>query len=297
MILKQALFHTRETLNAGDIEDACLEAELLLRHTLNISQVQLYLDFDRELSPEDEESFQRLVSRRLKGEPSAYITGHREFYCLDYYVNPNVLIPRPESELLVDKAIEITQKAEISTVAEIGTGSGAIAISLALNLPETRIYATDISLSALEVASLNCQKHGVEDKICLLQGDILNPLPEPADLIVANLPHVKESELTESNTSNFEPSLALNGGNDGLEKICQLCRQANSKLNSPGYLLLEIGQGQVNQVASFLYRLFPSAGIEVIPDLGGIDRLLSICLTQSARDVKLGRRILTRPRI
>ena len=297
MILEQALYRAREILDASDIEDACLEAKLFLRHTLKISQVQLYLDFNRELSPEDEESFQQLVSRRLKGEPSAYITGHREFYCLDIYVNSKVLIPRPESELLVDKAIEITQKAKISTVAEIGTGSGAIAISLALNLSATKIYATDISLSALNVASFNCQKHGVEDKICLLPGDILDPLPEPVDLIIANLPYVKESELAKSNAPDFEPALALNGGNDGLAKIYQLCRQVNSKLNSPGYLLLEIGQGQANQVAGFLYRLFPSAGIEIIPDLGGIDRLLSICLIPNARDIKLGGRVLTKPGI
>jgi len=291
--LKQALCRAREILAASKIENASLEVELLLRHTLNISQVQLYLDFDRELSPEHEETFRNLTNRRLTGEPSAYITGHREFYCLDFYVNPGVLIPRPESELLVDKALELAQNAGISTVAEIGTGCGAIAISLALNLPETMIYATDISPSALKVASSNCRKHGVENRICRLQGDMLDPLPEPVDLIIANLPYVAESELAGKGTANFEPVLALNGGSDGLKKIYKLCRQAIRKLCSPGYLLLEIGQGQGNQVAGFLHRLFPSADIEITPDLSGIDRLLSMSLTPDAHDAKLDRQALT----
>ncbi|GAH92063.1 unnamed protein product [marine sediment metagenome] len=148
---------------------------------------------------------------------------------------------------------------------------GKLIIYLALSLPQTRVYATDISAAALKVALFNCQKHGVVNRICLLQGDMLDPLPEPTDLIIANLPYVKESELPRINTQDFEPSLALNGGSDGLEKIRQLCRQANNKLCPDGYLLLEIGQGQSKAVTTFLCSLFPSAKIEVTPDLGGIN--------------------------
>jgi len=278
--LKRALSQAREILAANDIEDASLESELLLRHTLKINRVQLFLELSRELSPKQEETFWHLIKRRLSGEPTAYITGHREFYGLDFYVDPRVLIPRPESELLVEKALNLARQRPISTIAEIGTGSGAIAISLALNLPQAKIYATDISAPALEVALLNCEKHEVASRICLLQGDMLDPLPESVDLIVANLPYVKESELPPTTTlASFEPTLALGGGSEGLEKIRRLCQQAGSKLRPQGCLLLEIGQGQAEKVTTFLRSLFPSGKIEVVPDLSGIDRVVSLSLS------------------
>ena len=279
MTLKQALGRAREILVANNIEESPLESELLLRHALKISRVQLYLDLDHELSPEQEATFWHLIERRLSHEPTAYIIGHREFYGLDFYVDPSVLIPRPESELLVEKAVKLAQNHPVSTIAEVGTSCGAIAISLALNLPQAKIYATDISAPALKVALLNCQKHGVVDRICLLAGDMLDPLPEPVDLIVANLPYVKESEI---NVAGFEPPVALSGGSDGLERIRQLCRQAGNKLRPEGYLLLEIGQGQETAVTTFLRSLFPSAEIEVTPDLSGIDRVISLRLTHNA---------------
>jgi len=277
--LKQALGRAREILVANNIEDAPLESELLLKHALNISRVQLYLDLNHELSPEQEETFWHLIERRLSHEPTAYILGHREFYGLDFYVDPSVLIPRPESELLVEKALKLAQNHSVSTIAEVGTGCGAIAISLALNLPHAKIYATDISAPTLKVALFNCQKHGVVSRICLLAGDMLDPLPEPVDLIVANLPYVKEAEI---NTAGFEPLEALNGGSDGLEKIRQLCRQAGDKLRPEGCLLVEIGQGQERAVTTLLRNLFPSAEIEVTPDLSGIDRVISLRLTSNA---------------
>lgn len=278
MILKQAISHARGILNDKNVEDAILEGELLLRHALKISRVQLYLNLDYELNSEEEETFWHLLERRLSGEPIAYITGHREFYGFDFHVDPSVLIPRPESELLVEKALELVRNRMMPVIADVGTGSSAIAVSLALNLPQARIYATDISASALKVALFNCQKHRIANRIYLLQGDMLEPLPEPVDLVVANLPYVKESELPPIYSANFEPLLALNGGSDGLEKIRRLCCQVSNKLNPGGYLLLEIGQGQRRAVTTFLHSLFPSAEIEVTPDLGGIDRVVSLTL-------------------
>ena len=278
MTIKQALSHAREILLANNIEDPHLEAEILLRHALKTGRVQLYLDFDQEISPEEDEKFWSLIERRLDHEPTAYITGHREFYGLDFYVDPDVLIPRPESELLVEKALELAQNRHISTIAEVGTGCGAIAISLALNLPKTKIYATDISAAALKVALFNCQKHGVANRIRLLAGDMLEPLPEPVDLIIANLPYIRESELSRIGTLNLEPSLALNGGADGLDKIKQLCGQAGKKLHPGGCLLLEIGQGQKKAVTTFWYSLFPSAESAVTADFSGIDRVLRLTL-------------------
>jgi len=284
--LKQALSRARGILAADNIEDAPLECELLLGHTLKISRVQLYLDLNYELSPKQEETFWNLIKRRLNGEPTAYITGHREFYGLDFCVDPRVLIPRPESELLVEKALNLAQNHTLSTIAEIGTGCGAIAISLALNLPQAKIYATDISTSALRVALFNCKKHGAVNRIYLVQGDMLDPLPEPVDLIIANLPYVKESELSRMYSAGFEPWLALNGGSDGLKKIHQLCTQVTSKLRPEGCLLLEIGQGQREVVIILLRSLLPSAKIEVAPDLSGIDRVVSLIFPSGRQFIK-----------
>lgn len=275
MTLKESLSRAREALAAHDVDYAPLESELLLRQALKLSRVQLYQGLEQGLNPQQEEVFWRLVERRLGGEPTAYITGHREFYGLDFIVSPGVLIPRPESELLVERTLSRAQKYKTPVIADIATGCGAIAVSLALALPQARLYASDISAPALRVALANCRRHGVAARVRLLQGDMLEPLPGPVDFIVANLPYVKQSQLEDG---GFEPLLALNGGADGLEKIRQLCHQAGDKLRPGGCLLLEIGQGQSRAVTALLGRLYPGASIEVTPDLGGIDRVLSAVL-------------------
>jgi len=284
--LKQALGKARDILVKSNIADASLEGELLLRHALGIDRVQLYIDLDKELTPQQEEAFRRLLERRLNGEPAAYITGHREFYGLDFAVNPAVLIPRPESELLVETVLSMAKIRPLSTLADIGTGSGAIAVSLAVNLPRTLIYATDISVAALETALANCRKHGVSGRVRLLEGNLLEPLREPVDLIVANLPYVSQSELNPES----EPPLALDGGADGTERIEKLCRQAGGKLRAGGCLLLEIGQGQREAVTAILHNIFPGGTIEVFPDLAGIDR--AVLLNLSASPAQLDRQPL-----
>ena len=275
MTLGECLSYSREILAGGDILEPSLESELLLRQALRLSRVQLYLDSDLKLSPEQEDIFWGLVKRRLKGEPTAYISGHREFYGLDFGVDPSVLIPRPETELLVEKTISLAKSYRSPTIADIGTGCGAIAISLALKPPLAKIYATDISALSLEVARANCLKHSVTSRVSFLQGNMLEPLPQPVDLIVSNLPYVKEEEISDD---SFEPVLALNGGGDGLKPIRQLCHQLGGKLRPGGYLLLEIGQGQKAAVTSLLTSIFPLAEIEVTPDLSGIDRVVSAVL-------------------
>jgi release factor glutamine methyltransferase len=220
--LAQALNSARDTLAQKDIEDASLEAEILLRHTLKIDRTQLYLDFEKELNPEDEKAFEALITRRLKGEPSAYIIGHREFYGRDFYVNAHTLIPRPESELLVETALRTVKERQLHTIADIGTGCGAIAITLALEIPNAKIYATDLSAKALEVAEVNCKRHGA----------------------------------------------------DGV-------RQAKGKLKDDGSMLLEVGQGQSGAITGLLHHLFPSGITEVLPDLGGIERVASLNLSEA----------------
>jgi len=276
---RQALAYARGTLADNNIDEASLEGEVLLRHALGISRVQLYTDFDVDLSQAHEESLRELLERRIQGEPSAYITGHREFYGIDFNINPNVLIPRPETELLVEKAISLAQSHAISSIADIGTGCGAVAISLAVNLPGVTIYATDISAPALEVARCNCRKHGVADRIVFLEGDTLKPLPGPVDLIIANLPYVGEPDLRRGGPLSYEPALALNGGKDGLDMIRTLCRQAGRKISNRGLILLEIGQGQAETVTALFQETFPSARIEVASDLAGIERIVCLRLT------------------
>jgi release factor glutamine methyltransferase len=277
--LKQVLGRARDVLATNSIEDASLEGEILLRQALGIDRVRLYANLKSELSAEQENEFWHLVQRRLSGEPAAYIAGHREFYGFDFFVDRRVLIPRPETELLVEKAIRLAQTHAIATVADIGTGCGAIAISLALNLPRIKIYASDVATDALEVARINCEKHGVAGRIQLLHGDMLEPLPEPVDLITANLPYVTKGEISRSGLADFEPRIALDGGADGLDKIRLLCQQVADKLNHRGCMLLEIGQGQGRAVTSLMQRCFPSASVEVILDLQGIERIVSLCLT------------------
>ena len=276
MSLRQALKEAKHILAANDIPDAALESELLLRHLLGISRVQLYLDLDAPLTREQEEAYRRLIGRRTAGQPSAYITGRREFYGLEFIVDSRVLIPRPESELLVDEAIRLAGGLNTTPViADIGTGSGAIAICLAIKLPQAIIYASDISAAALEVAAANCRRHGVAVRVRLLTGDLLTPLPQPVDIMVANLPYIAR---TEALTNSFEPSLALDGGPGGTDEIKRLCQQAAGKLRPGGVLLLEIGQGQHKMITDLVKRLLPGSVVGVAPDLAGIPRVVSAAL-------------------
>ncbi len=273
MTCSEALKEARDTLATLTISDASLEAEILLRHVLKIDRAKLFLELEKPLTTEEESKFKELIQRRLNGEPSAYITGHREFYGLDFYVNWNVLIPRPETEHLVEKAIGLARNNNLTTIADIGTGSGVIAVCLALNLPQVAVYAVDISEKALDVAATNARKYHVAHRIEFLQGDLLEPLPEICDLIVANLPYVKPGEITGEIT--HEPETALNGGAGGLTQIKRLIQQIKTKLKPGGYLLLEVGRGQSDRVRWFIRSLYPEAEIEVIKDLAGIERVVS----------------------
>lgn len=272
---RQALIRIRKILEDNCIDNYSLEGEILLRHILGADRAGLFADLDGELTSPQFEDLMRLVERRSRGEPSAYITGRREFYGLDFKVDPRVLIPRPETELLVEKAIDYCRRFGYASVADIGTGCGCIAVCLAKNLPDVAIYAVDISPPALEVAAENCKEHGVNGRVELFKGDLLTPLPEPVDMIVANLPYVRKAEII----AVFEPELALNGGEDGLDKIKALCAQAHGKLKKNGTLMLEIGQGQAAAVKSILRKTWPGADVEVIKDLAGIERVVGVRLT------------------
>ena len=287
MTLGEASRSVTQILLSAGIDDACTEAELLLGHVLRMSKTQLYTEPERELTPAEADHLWRLVRRRLGHEPAAYVLGHCEFYGAGFYVDRHTLIPRPETELLVEKAIELAHRLSHRerplTIADIGTGCGAIAVSLALALPGAKIYATDISASALQVARRNCQRHAVCAQVELLPGNLLEPLPQPVDMIVANLPYIKDCEFKDLSPeiANFEPAMALAGGENGLDTIRQMLEQAPGKLNRQACFLLEIGQGQADMVTSLINSYLPQASIELIPDLGGIDRVVKVVPPES----------------
>lgn len=278
--LSEALDQAVKKLAAHGIDDARLKTELLLGHLLKLDRVGLYVNLERRLPPEQASAFSVFIQRCLNHEPIAFITGHKEFFGIDFQVAPHTLIPRPETELLVEKAIELTITAfpQPCLIADVGTGCGAIGIALALHLPRAKIYATDISTAALGITASNCQRHGVSDRIILLHGDLLDPLPEPVHLILANLPYISDSDLTEltPEISMFEPLLALAGGVDGLWRIRKLISQAGEKLLRGGAVLLEIGHDQGQAVSKLAKEHFPVAKVSIMTDLSGLDRVASI---------------------
>ena len=282
MNFKEALYKAESTIASRHIADARNEAELLLMHSLGIGKAELYTRLEELISPSEAVGFWYLVQHRCHHEPTAYIMKQCQFYGIDFYVDSRALIPRPESELLVESTLEFISQRFPSgvpfSIADVGTGSGAIAIVVALHLPQAEIYATDISAAALEVARINCGKHRVEKQVHLLLGDMLQPLPEPVDIILANLPYVKDSELPQLSPEikNFEPIVALAGGRDGLEKVRQLLPQAKQKLLPGGLILLEIGQGQGPVATALVKDYFPTGKIDLMPDLGGIDRVVRV---------------------
>ena len=282
MTSTEALAATRQTLEAAELDDAAIESTLLLCHILGISETELYCEPEKTLTPSEIKKLKLLTNRRLHHEPLAYIVGHCQFYGHDFRLSRHTFIPRPETELLVEEAISFAHRRPENqlTLADIGTGSGAIAISLALSLPESRIYATEISAPALKIARINCRQHRISRRVILLQGNLLEPLPEPVNVIIANLPYVKNDELEklDPEITNFEPRIALAGGEDGLDMVRRLLTQVPGKLRPNGCLLLEIGYNQSKAVNSLLARHLPRADIKLIADLAGIDRVARVVL-------------------
>ena len=283
--VREAVLWGARVLEQHGCDSPRLDAELLLAHALGLSRARLLARFDQELSPAELTRYRQLIERRRAHEPVAYIVGHKEFYGLDFYVDRRVLIPRPETELLVEKAIELAGRVGDRgyglyplTLADVGTGSGAIAVSLAVHLPQATIYALDSSAEALEVAARNVRHHRVEGRVHLLRGDLLSPLPEPVDIVVANLPYVSETELAElpPEIRCYEPLSALDGGPNGLRHIRRLLAQAREYLSPHGAVILEIGATQGKAVAELARQHFPTAEIEIAKDYGGLDRVVIV---------------------
>lgn len=287
MTIKELLMQGTQALSSTANEDARRDAQVLLSHVLEVERSIFFAYPEREVMPEQARRFFQLIERRKAGEPIAYLVGHKEFYGHDFLVDKRVLIPRPETELLVEAALSfIRQKlsnGQIPIVADIGTGSGAIPVTIALE--ETRLpylYACDISTDALQVAHLNCQLHHVEARIRLLQGDLLAPLSEPVDVLTANLPYVgtEEIDTLSLDVKGYEPYLALFSGPQGLDLLYRFCQEAAQSgiLNPHAILLLEIGYSQREPLNQLLHQLWPQAQVLYKKDYTGWDRLVQIAL-------------------
>jgi release factor glutamine methyltransferase len=282
-----------------------LDAELLLAHALGWGRARVLAERAARLTPAQQRAFRALVARRAAREPVAYLTGHREFFGLEFIVTPEVLVPRPETELLVERALALAgrwtkdkgrrlpfphgavppaQTADIRrsslavrrlTIVDVGTGSGCIAVALAAHLPDAAVYAVDIAPAALAVAARNAARHGVAERVRLLQGDLLAPLPEPVDLLVSNPPYTVLSEIAEG-VRRYEPRPALDGGPDGLAVYRRLLAAAPAALRPGGAALLEIGATQAAAVVTLARAAFPQAAVQVYKDLAGLDRVVEI---------------------
>ena len=255
-----------------------LDAEVLLADLLGIERIQLYVRFDQPLTKAEVDQFRERLVLRSKRVPVQYITGHQEFMSLDFAVKKGVLIPRPETEHLVEAVIDYVKKSDLTAplIADIGTGSGAIAVSLAHYLPLAKVVGVDISKEALAIAGENAEKHGLQERVSFFEGSFLAPLSKAGlvpDVIVSNPPYIRTQDLRGLQEEvRYEPSLALDGGSDGLIAYRQIIAQAKM-LKSGGLLAFEVGAEQGEDVATLMQNDF--VGVAILPDLAGIGRVVT----------------------
>jgi release factor glutamine methyltransferase len=265
------------------VESPRLDAELLLAYVLEVNRAAILTRPNRRLTPKQLTRFRYLVARRAAREPLAYIVGHREFFGLDFLVNPAVLIPRPETELLVEHALLIGRRLAQGLphpllVADVGAGSGAIAVTLAVHLPGATVYALDESAAALAVTAENARRHHVAERVHPLQGDLLSPLPSAVHLLTANMPYVTSAEWERlpPEIRDHEPRAALDGGPDGLALIDRLLAVAGACLYPGGAIFLEIGANQGAAATALAHRYLPRAEVQLHQDYAGLDRLIVV---------------------
>jgi release factor glutamine methyltransferase len=258
---------------------ASLDVQTLLGEVLAVNRVYLLAHPERELTPEQAQRFTTLVDRLAAGEPLPYILGRRAFYDRDFAVTPAVLIPRPETELLLEQALAFVKHKPDSVVVDVGTGSGALAVTLVALYPQAQVYATDISPDALNVARLNAQTHSAN--VTFYQGNLLEPLIEHSiqvDMLMANLPYIATGDLPNLAVSKYEPRLALDGGADGLDLIRELLRHVPVVCKSNTLVLLEIGPDQGRAVLDLAHNTLKPSSAEILKDYAGHDRILKVHL-------------------
>ena len=273
--IQQAREHLQEKLVEKDVESPSLTSLVLLQHALNQSKSWILAHNDVELTHTQINTLLTDLEQCSRGVPLPYILGHWEFFGRTFTLTPDVLIPRPETELLIEKAIDHAHQFSDPLIADVGTGSGAIAVSLSAELPCASIVALDISRKALRVAHKNAHQHQ-QSHICFVQSDLLAPISARFDMICANLPYIPSKTLESLPITKWEPRLALDGGQSGLDLIRRLLRQAASRLSSTGIILLvtEASLGQATLAAA--QEVFPNSQCHLIQDLAGHDRIVEI---------------------
>nr|BBH90743.1 release factor glutamine methyltransferase [Thermosporothrix sp. COM3] len=281
--IQETLRRATQALSRAGQTGARRDAQVLLCHVLGVELAVLYAYPEREVTSEQEQRFSLLIERRAKGEPVAYLIGRREFYGRTFLVDPRVLIPRPETEILIDEGLQqIRQKLQTGIapiVADIGTGSGIIPITLLLEEPAIgSMYAVDISAEALQVAQENAQLHHIEQRVHWLQGDLTEPLPQPVDVLTANLPYVGTEEQLDRDVYDYEPHLALFSGPRGLDLLRRFLHEVftSGKLRPRGVVVLEIGYQQASAVTEIVQSLCPEVIVTTRQDYAGWDRVVVI---------------------
>ena len=288
-----ALNSATQRLQSAELDTPRLDAQVILAHVLGKDRSWLFAHHDYKLNKDEADAYTELIVRRMAHEPVAYLTGHREFYGLEFMVDQRVLIPRPETELLVDAVLDqIEMRTEDLPpgrhirVADVGTGSGAIALAVASNCPEAVVFATDVSDDAINVARENIKRLDNRCQVRLLQGDLLEPLAkkvdmERVDIIAANLPYINSNDYSclAPGVREYEPQLALEAGPEGLDTIRRLLEQAPNHLNPNGIIFLEIGANQGGAVLGAVNTIVPQARLaDLRQDYNGRDRLVTILL-------------------
>jgi release factor glutamine methyltransferase len=256
-IIKDLLKVTAGYLKEKNIDSPRLTAEILLSHQLKTDRVNLYLNFDQPLTEKEISGYRALIKRRLLHEPIQYITGTKEFWSMDFMVDPQVIIPRPESELLVEQAVKrfgtnFTQQNRPPRILDLGTGSGVLAISVAKELPQAQIWATDLSDGALSIARRNAEKHGVADRIKFMCGDLWEPiaiLDFNFDMIISNPPYIASEEYDDlaPEVRDYEPRLALDGHEGGMYFIEKILQEGLDYLSPGGWLIMEMAPDQTGK--------------------------------------------------
>jgi release factor glutamine methyltransferase len=264
----------------GDSPENRLAIEVVLAYTLKMNKEQLFRSVLKKISEEDITAFMVLFERFKAGEPVAYLTGVKEFYGLEFIVNQNVLIPRPETEHLVDEVLEFVKIEQVKNlrILDVGTGSGCIAVSLAKHIPDAEITAVDVSGEALEVAKLNAEKHSVSNRIKISQSDLLENVHESFDIVVANLPYIGEKKFNfvSKEALEYEPHVALFGGENGLSLYEKLFEQMDKKSWKPRLLLGEFGFLQGEEVRALLNKYFVQQSVRIVKDYASIERVFVV---------------------
>jgi release factor glutamine methyltransferase len=274
--IRSALSAARKKL-IGLGEQALPEAYVLLQSVLGKDRSWILAHLDEGVVDLQLVQYASLIDRRASGEPLPYLLGHWEFYGLDFIVTPAVLIPRPETELLVETSCTWLKKhPHKRRIVDVGTGSGCLAVSLAYSYDNVKVTGTDISMPALKVAQLNIRKHHLDERIHLLQSNLLDAINDQFDLLCANLPYIPSGLLTILDVSKYEPKLALDGGENGMVWISQLLGHAAHWVTPGGLLALEIEANQGVCVTHLAQQAFPGGIVHIIQDLTGLDRIVTV---------------------